>query len=274
MSLKWKDIVQDYIIRHSDKIQKVTRPLHEKLDVGYFTYHRIDTQGNYTVLVDRPDWAEFYVQTQYYLDDPYLRHPDVYKPGLCAMQHHGTDTYKERIMHDGKEIFHLDYNVLLIEKSADYVEFFGFVANAGKNRLEGVVLNHPYFLKTFAAHFKRELSPILLPMRESASSLINLKGADFFNRELIHPHTDISALIAECGMGDLVRKTARLSPQEKRCLQRIGLGESAKEIGAVLQISSRTVEFYVENIKNKLACTTKQELISVAQKCDEFSLLP
>jgi hypothetical protein len=41
----WKQIVQDYIVKHSDKIKKTTRPLKDHLGVSYFTYHRIDLDG-------------------------------------------------------------------------------------------------------------------------------------------------------------------------------------------------------------------------------------
>lgn len=56
--LGWTEIVQNYISKHSTKIKKTTEPLREHFGIGYFTYHRIDAEGKYTVLVDRPDWAE------------------------------------------------------------------------------------------------------------------------------------------------------------------------------------------------------------------------
>ena len=59
--LGWKEIVQDYIIKHSDRIQKTTRPLRERFKIEYFTYHRIDNAGKYTVLVDWPDWAPIFI---------------------------------------------------------------------------------------------------------------------------------------------------------------------------------------------------------------------
>jgi hypothetical protein len=36
--------------------------------VSYFTYHRIYTEGKYTVLLDRPDWAEHYVSSKVLID--------------------------------------------------------------------------------------------------------------------------------------------------------------------------------------------------------------
>lgn len=274
MALNWQEIVQKYIIGQSDKIQKITKPLREKLDVGYFTYHRIDHDGRYTVLVDRPDWAEFYVDRQFYLDDPYLRHPSVYQRGCCSFQSNGSNEYRERISRYGKEIFNLDYNVMLIEKDAASVEFFGFAANQGKNRLENVALNCPNLLKAFASHFKRELSFVLQRMQEEAGSLIHLKGSDFFTKDPIHPNPKIDGLLEDIGRGDVQFLAAKLSVQEKKCLKGILLAKSAKTIARDLKLSPRTVESYIENIKNKLSCSSRQELFALASAFKDFGILP
>lgn len=52
-----------------------------------------------------------------------------------------------------------------------------------------------------------------------------------------------------------------LSRQEFNCLRQIALGRSQKHIGEELGLSSRTVESYIINIKNKLNANTKEELV-------------
>lgn len=47
--LGWKAIVENYIIRYSNQIGKVTRPLKDHFGISYFTYHQIDANGKYTV---------------------------------------------------------------------------------------------------------------------------------------------------------------------------------------------------------------------------------
>jgi hypothetical protein len=107
MFFNWEEIVQKYIIKHSDQIRAVTRPLRDSFQIQYFTYHRIDRAGKYTVLVDRPDWVEYYVEEKFYLEDPYLRHPSLYESGFCFIENHGSKEYTQRILKDGKEIFNL-----------------------------------------------------------------------------------------------------------------------------------------------------------------------
>lgn len=55
-----------------------------------------------------------------------------------------------------------------------------------------------------------------------------------------------------------------LSLRELNCLRSTILGLSAREIAVELQLSKRTVEEYLTQIKNKLGCLNKRELIQLA----------
>lgn len=55
-----------------------------------------------------------------------------------------------------------------------------------------------------------------------------------------------------------------LSPREKQCAHYLLNGMTAKEIGQQLGLSSRTVESYIVNMKIKLNCANKAELIACA----------
>jgi DNA-binding NarL/FixJ family response regulator len=57
-----------------------------------------------------------------------------------------------------------------------------------------------------------------------------------------------------------------LSSQETKCAKHILTGLTAKEIGRQLELSPRTVESYIENIKIKLLCQNKTQLILVLAK--------
>ncbi|PHQ78487.1 MAG: hypothetical protein COB66_08825 [Coxiella sp. (in: Bacteria)] len=52
-----------------------------------------------------------------------------------------------------------------------------------------------------------------------------------------------------------------LTKRELQLLFFIVRGKTAKEISKIMKISCRTVEGYIENIKNKMKCTTKNSLI-------------
>jgi DNA-binding CsgD family transcriptional regulator len=272
--LNWTEIVQESIIKNSNRIRATTEPIRRLFGVNYFTYHQIDQNGSYKVLLDRPDWAEYYVSEKFYLIDPYLRHPDAYQSGFFLLEQHGTDAYKERIFQAGEE-FDLNQNVIYIEKSPDKVEFFGFSGHQKSSSLDQLYLNHPWTLKSFAAHFKQEMVTILQSMEGSPLTL--LKGGDFHSREPIPPGKISDALetyLREIGQGKMLDLAKSLSKRERECIQLLGEGKTAKEIAILLSLSHRTVESYLENIKNKLSCNNKQELFSLASEFQELGLLP
>lgn len=67
------------------------------------------------------------------------------------------------------------------------------------------------------------------------------------------------------------QKAASLSARERDCLKYLLLGKTAKETGLLMKLSFRTVEYYFENIKDKLGCYSKRELIACAHLLEKHS---
>lgn len=269
----WKEIVQNYITKHSDRIKKTTKPLRDHFGINYFTYHQIDNQGRYTVLVDRPDWAEHYVDEQIFFNDPYLRHPEVYQSGTCLVESHGSTNYRAAVSESGKSVLNADLGVILIQKRADSVEFFGFAGSKKSSHLQNIYLNHPNLLKSFSSYFKKSMGDLLINMKEAGSSLLELKGRDFLRKQPISPKTDPTAYLAYLKDLGVASGVEKLSPREKECLQLLIENKSAKETGDALGLSYRTIEYYFENIKNKLSCSSKQEVLQRAKNLAEMGIL-
>jgi DNA-binding CsgD family transcriptional regulator len=58
-----------------------------------------------------------------------------------------------------------------------------------------------------------------------------------------------------------LKTTMAISPQEEKCLELYQQGHSAQSTAAILGLSLRTVESYFENIKYKLQCNSKRDLL-------------
>lgn len=57
----------------------------------------------------------------------------------------------------------------------------------------------------------------------------------------------------------------QLSKREQECLYHLTHGKSVKEIAKLLVCSPRTIETHIDNMKAKLQCYTRSELVSKAQ---------
>jgi DNA-binding CsgD family transcriptional regulator len=58
-----------------------------------------------------------------------------------------------------------------------------------------------------------------------------------------------------------------LTKREAQCINYLAKGNTAKQMGKILNLSPRTIEFYIENAKHKLNCHTQTELIAKAIEC-------
>ena len=73
---------------------------------------------------------------------------------------------------------------------------------------------------------------------------------------------------------DKLRKLATsLSQKERECMKYLLLGKTAKETAISMNLSFRTVEYYFENIKNKLNCFSKRDLFSLAHLLEKHRIL-
>ena len=89
------------------------------------------------------------------------------------------------------------------------------------------------------------------PMKTKSKKIIGVIGFAFVQK--IEPHEV-----------DKILNQFYLTKRELTCLHYLVRGKTAKEISTILFISSRTVEKHLSNIKGKLNCKTKSELIDRA----------
>jgi|GEM_PF-869906 len=270
--LSWQEVVQNYL-RHTDKVKRVTGLLSHYFNITHFQYRRIDCNGQFVVLGNRPDWFEHYVGEQFFTGDPFMKHPKSYRPGFCLTEGNNTEGYG-KIWRANVEIFNIDMVAIYIVKCNGYVEMYGFSSNRQNSCLRDLYLNDHALLKRFASFFRKELDSSILKLVEAPVFLPYLKGNDF-NSVLVNPgiKKDLRrAFLCDLGFNSAVSQFEQLSRRECQCLYRLKKGLTAKEIALELNLSHRTIEFYLENIKGKLACRDRREMISLAADYNDLGL--
>jgi DNA-binding NarL/FixJ family response regulator len=92
-------------------------------------------------------------------------------------------------------------------------------------------------------------------------------------REVLKGRTYVTPLIARDvfdtalrGQRAADRPSAKLTARERQVLQLLAEGKSAKEIAAVLNVSTRTAEFHKYNVMDKLGLRSTAELTQYAMK--------
>lgn len=71
----------------------------------------------------------------------------------------------------------------------------------------------------------------------------------------------------KCDLGQKVLNL-ELTQRQSQCLYYLILGMTAKQIGKIINLSPRTVEFYINQLKEKFSCRNRSELIRKAVEMD------
>lgn len=251
MAGTFQNLVFNIFPAYEERIRRFTRPLRDHLGMSYFTYHFITKCGEYGAIVDRLDYAEIYVENQYYLEDPYLSAPHNYQNEVTEWGTIGSAEFFDRVRLHG-----LSQGVMFSQTGADGgVEFYGFAA-AHSSPMLHVVLNQRRLLDRFFANFRTHMRPLIERLREEPISLPEVKRERYFEPVKRYDQ-EIDAFAAALGVAPPIA----LSKRERACLELYREGLTAAQTGERLGLSPRTVESYFESIKSKLGCDSKRELL-------------
>ena len=109
--------------------------------------------------------------------------------------------------------------------------------------------NHPIAILGLSALFDNSTFPEVAPFVQTINHIIH---TGLINTR----HRSFNLLSHGISIDNVY-----LSQQELKCLRLLILGKTSKLIAQFLNLSPRTVEYYLDNIKNKLKVETKTQLI-------------
>lgn len=142
--------------------------------------------------------------------------------------------------------------------------FSGLLA---KRPLYNLFMNKKALFGAFMDHFISQLDRKSLSLLEEGVMLSDLKShpghsmEDGWLNALEEP-----SLAALCGWKNLLK----LSKRERECLLLLKKGYTCQAIGEYLKLSARTVEHYIDSVKNKLDLETRPELYTAAENLSHF----
>lgn len=250
-----QELIQQYTIKRERAIKKICAPL-ESLGFPVFFYFRIEPDGRFGTVSNYPEEIDYYYSEQFYLDNPYLIHPSLIYSGYTCSTAAPYNTELSDKIFNRFQLFHV---FVIFQKFAEAIE--GFVFAPQKRSSSEMIQKIEFYSKLrqmhlFSHYFKREAHALIENMMMDNFNLKKEKGDAFFQANTAFPllHTDANILKFE-------KAISPLSARERQCLDLFKQGYSAQSTAALLGLSQRTVEHYFENIKNKLGCQSKWELL-------------
>jgi DNA-binding CsgD family transcriptional regulator len=254
------DIV-DYskLINLTEEVVQLCAPIKKHFNVTYFNYVRLNNDNSRCLLTDRPDWLVQFYQEKFYnarttLDIEALKYQQYFSWEMLKDEF----TFQEASKHD------ISNGITLIEPSTDYLDLYWFgTTNENTYATNNFESNIDAFQR-FILYFKDKGSKVL-----NSAHINPINFGDYENEKGIYTFKTFDQLINTFTHAENLRfifehqgEIKFLSQQETICASYFILQFSMREIAVRMQISPRTVETYVNNIKNKLFCNSKSNLIS------------
>lgn len=264
------DLLKEYRAILEEDIDPICEPL-KQFGINFFHYVRRYKDNSRIMLCNRPDWADYLYQNKLFLAGTLEWKHDYYDTSYFLW----STLENQNIYHEAREYFDIDNGLTIIKKLNDgSIEFSHFGAKHQDHHVINFYLSNIDFLNRFVLHFKEraaqliasaERCAIMVPWKEPSVEITDLKiissgrfaGANTLNSEFLLK-TPVKRYRLSTRQGEII-----LSSRELDCLMGILEGKTSQEIAEQFCRSKRTIEGHISNIKQKLDCSTKAELIKV-----------
>ena len=229
----------------SKGIQSYCEPFFKGTGISYCDFARIYNDGSVHPLWSNLGWADCFLFSDFALPSVEC-YPDstfMLWQGIEDLQIH------DHQLKVAAEEFSLGHGICIIQKHQDYIDMYNFCGSIDEPGLVNFYFmnfaNITNFIRRSQSFFEQQI------MQENSKADIILRPA---------PHKIQNPVSPRCFEPDasyrfkisINNRLISLTQREAQCIQYLLQNNTAKQIGASLGISHRTVEVNLENIKKKV----------------------
>lgn len=256
-----------------DEICRICQPLFQNSPVDYFEYVRFYDSGEMLLLGTHPEgmikaFANNLFPSQEELDSfqtygvkvACLSHEMELPAGVSVLN---SERYQNNITNAADH--HIYHRIYFIERKDTYYKIYGYGVSKSSKSILNYYLNSLSFLEKFVKHFEWHAQGlieadvkkniIVIPNYHQKISLVNCEIPSVLN--------DSELEFKQNGTGTIAQHYDRITSREKECLSLVAQGYTMKNAARKLQISPRTVEQHLRNIKEKYGLNTKNQLVEI-----------
>lgn len=223
------------------------------LQVAFFSYTRFYFDGGSISLLTNANWYHFFLKREI----PGSVNVFNLKTG-CYLW---SELFPEEAVFDAKNNFKIDNGIQFTYKEKDFIEVFSFASNPKNHKAIGYFIANIDLLEKFNAYFKTRASDLINKALKNKIIIPDvMRGYQEVTAGFTLGQAERKKFLSLIGYADIVHG---LSNREYECLQYISRGKTNKEVARILSISPRTVETYINKMKDKLNCVSKSQLTEI-----------
>ncbi len=242
-----------FFLTSSDKIDEIVRPLKDYFGITSFVFQKNFNDGSEIRLSNQPKWVHYFYETELYKSSLFERQPsDFVKTRLIWAGWPCPNT----VLDKARE-FNIDHGITFVEPCAEGCEFFFIGTAVGRTDVMAKYLANLDLLERFLDYFREKAKPlieeamhhkIIIPGKfDVASKLFCIE--DFKREDFLNALSPIE-----------------FTGRELECMRLLAKGYTQKMIAKALDISPRTVETYLNQVKGKTNSYSKGDLVKYLLK--------
>jgi DNA-binding CsgD family transcriptional regulator len=247
--------------KHLKTIKKITEPLLNQFGITYFARQSVSKDGYWEILGNIPDWLDHSASKKFYSVDPSLLHPNHYQTGLIVNSSHTVPDFLKDMSGDALSLYDIEHTLCIFEKTVTGGEWYFFATSAKNNKIMGTYITQINLIYKYIKYFNVEAQKLLQTNLDFRIDVSKLKGEPFDSNAKKIDLTPFTFTDEE--MFNLQGKN--ISFRERDCLYHLFRGKTIKETAKLLKLSPRTVEEYLNRIKQKTGCKYKRDLLHYFQ---------
>lgn len=238
---------------NAETINKIIEPISHHFGLDCFSYHKTFADDNQIRLSNKADWYKHYLSRKFYLESIFELSADRYQSSYFLWS---TVASHERIIKEAAK-YSIYQGVTIVNKIGNDCEFYFLgMSSCDQHLYTNLVLNINQLLK-FIPYFNIEAKKLIqtVSMNRTISNDMELNSTNFKNilgfdrMSYIMDISDIS-----------------MTSREKDIALLLISNKTSKQIALSLDISFRTVEQYIRQLKVKFKAADKKELENKLRK--------
>lgn len=233
----------------SDRIVDVCKPLANSLGVPHFSYTCFYHDGSYYSSKNNLDFQKDYFLN---LNSNALTWGDCIGAGPDGLE---TMLWPQKPQIEPMKFVHrrgLWNGISFSKKGKNRVENWCFVGDLSSTELQSFLLRNLPALKMFIEYFNVKTFDIISKNVQSKQNLARFKNGFILNEnKRIEEIEKVNKFLKDIRTTFHPLKSQKITKMENKCLYHLSRGNTVKQIANVLGISARTVETYMNNVKQK-----------------------
>ncbi len=249
-----------FCMRSANAMRQLALPL-QKYGITHFALMRLHQNGEGEILNSDPQVAKYFFQNHMYR---YLFHGSVNDYVNCVVRWEDAIANLESVSQYIKTLamnYDIANGIIITKKYDSHVDFYNFATTKNNKLGYSLYLNCIDVLESFIRYFNDQASDLL-----SESYLERYYLADATDKSLLTKVTadGLGSLRLECQSNEnnvIMSEFYNLTYRERQCVEQLVSGRACKQIAAALNISPRTIEKFISNIKTKTNSKTLYQAI-------------